>query len=52
MNTSKHYKKSNRQENGNFKEAKEKHPLRNVWTVDGKVLYKDGNDNKVKLCND
>ena len=32
---------------GILKEAREKHQFRNVWTADGKILYKDGNDNKV-----
>ena len=34
---------------GISKEAREKHQFRSVWTADGKILYKDGNDNKVKL---
>ena len=37
---------------GIFKEAREKHQFRNVWTADGRILYKDGNDNKVKLYYD
>ena len=32
-----------------LKEAREKHQFQNLWTRDGKMLYKDGNDNKVKL---
>ena len=32
-----------------LKEARKNHQFRNVWTADGKILYKDGNDNKVKL---
>ena len=34
---------------GILKEAKEKHQFRNVRTADGKILYEDGDDNKVKL---
>ena len=34
---------------GILKEAREKHQFQNLWTRDGKTLYKDGNDNKVKL---
>ena len=37
---------------GISKEAREKHQFRSVWTADGKILYKDGNDNKVKLYYD
>ena len=37
---------------GTLEEAREKHQLRNVLTADGKILYKDGNDNKVKLYYD
>ena len=32
---------------GILKEAREKHQFRNVWTADGKILCKDGNDNNV-----
>ena len=32
-----------------LKEAREKHHFTNVWTADGKILYKDVNDNKIKL---
>ena len=32
-----------------LKEAGEKHQFRNLWTTDGKILHKDGNDNKVRL---
>ena len=34
---------------GILKEAREKHQFRNVWTADGRISDKDGNDNKVKL---
>ena len=34
---------------GFLKEAREKYQFCNVRTGDGKILYKDGNDNKVKL---
>ena len=34
---------------GILKEAREKHQFQNLWTRDGKMLYKDGNDNIVKL---
>ena len=34
---------------GILKEAREKHRFRNVWIAGGRILYKDGNDNKVKL---
>ena len=34
---------------GILKEAREKHQFWNLWTTDGKIWYKDGNDNKVKL---
>ena len=37
---------------GILKKAREKHQFRNVWTADAKTLYKDGNDNKVKLYYD
>ena len=37
---------------GTLKEAVEKHKFRNVWTADGKILYKGRNDNKVKLYYD
>ena len=37
---------------GISKEAREKHQFRSVWTADGKILYKGGNDNKVKLYYD
>ena len=37
---------------GVLKEARENHQFRNVWTADGKILYKDCNDNKVKLYYD
>ena len=30
-------------------EARKKHKFTNVWTADGKNLYKDVNDNKIKL---
>ena len=29
-----------------LKKAREKHQFWNVWTTDGKILYKDRNDNK------
>ena len=32
-----------------FKETRGKHQYHSVWTADGKILYKDGHDNKVKL---
>ena len=32
-----------------LKDAKEKHQFRNVQTADGKILYEDRDDNKVKL---
>ena len=35
-----------------LKEAREKHESCNVWTTDGKIFYKDGNDNEVKLYYD
>ena len=34
---------------GILKEAREKHQFCNRWTKDGKILCKDGNDNKVKF---
>ena len=34
---------------GILKEAREKHQM---WIADGKILYKKGNDNKVKLYYD
>ena len=37
---------------GILKDAMEKHQFCKVWTPDGKILYKDGNDNKVKLYYD
>ena len=37
---------------GILKEAREKHQFCNMWTADGKILYKCGNDKKVKLCYD
>ena len=35
-----------------LKETKEKHQFCNVWIADAKILYKDGNDKKVKLYYD
>ena len=32
-----------------LKETREKHQFCNVWTRDGEISYKDGNDNKVKF---
>ena len=49
-NTSQRYR--NCQENGNFEGGKGKHQFRSMWTADGKILYKDENDNKVKICYD
>ena len=37
---------------GILKEAREKHQFHNVWTADGKMLYEDGNNKKVKLYYD
>ena len=37
---------------GILKEAREKHQFCNVLTTDGRILYKYGNDNKVKLYYD
>ena len=37
---------------GILKEARETHQLCNVWTTDGKILHKDGNDNKAELYYD
>ena len=37
---------------GILKEERKKHQFRNMWTADGRVLYKDGNDNQVKLYYD
>ena len=37
---------------GILKEAKEKHQFCNVLTANGRILYKDGNGNKVKLYYD
>ena len=44
-NTSYYYRKRNSQGNENFKGGKGKTPFCNVWTTDGKILYKDGNNN-------
>ena len=37
---------------GILKETKEKHQFCNVQIADAKILYKDGNDKKVKLYYD
>ena len=37
---------------GFLQEAREKHQFCNMSTTDGKILYKDGNDNKFKLYYD
>ena len=37
---------------GILKETREKHQFCNVWIADAKILYKDGNDKKVKLYYD
>ena len=37
---------------GILKETRQKHQFSKVWTADGKLWYKDGNDNKVKLYHD
>ena len=33
-----------------LKKAREEHSMQNVWTSDGKIMYKDANDNRVKIC--
>ena len=35
-----------------LKEAREKHGFHDVWTSDGKILYKDNSDNKIKVFYD
>ena len=35
-----------------LKEAREKHGFHDVWTSDGKILYKDNSDNKIKVLYD
>ena len=35
-----------------LKEAQEKHGFHDVWTSDGKILYKDNSDNKIKVFYD
>ena len=35
-----------------LKEAREKHGFHDVWTGDGKILYKDNSDNKIKVFYD
>ena len=37
---------------GILKEASEIHRFSNMWIADGRILYKDGNGNKVKLYYD
>ena len=37
---------------GILKETRGKNQFGNVWTAEGRILYKDGNDNKVKLYYD
>ena len=32
-----------------LKKAREEHSMQNVWTSDGKIIYKDAHDNKVKI---
>ena len=34
-------------------EARKKYGFKNVWTYDGRILYKDNNDEqKIKICFD
>ena len=35
-----------------LKEAREKHGFHDVWTSDGKIMYKDNSDNKIKVFYD
>ena len=35
-----------------LKKAREEHEFKNVWSVDGKIMYLDKNDNKVKVYYD
>ena len=35
-----------------LKEAREKHGFHDVWTSDGKILYKGNSDNKIKVFYD
>ena len=38
--------------NSQLKKAREEHEFKNVWSVDGRILYLDKNDNKVKVYYD
>ena len=35
-----------------LKKAREEHEFKNVWSVDGRIMYLDKNDNKVKVYHD
>ena len=37
---------------GILKKARKKHQFCNMWTAGGRILYKDGDNNKVKLYYD
>ena len=37
---------------GELKEARSKHGFANVWSSDGKILYKDMSDHRVKVFYD
>ena len=40
-------------QNERFNEAREKYGFKNVWTYDGRILYKDNNDGqKIKIYYD
>ena len=52
MKVKKLLKGTHSQENRNFEGGKGKHQFCNVWTADGKISYKDGNDNKAKIYYD